>query len=166
MVKTSPLTGTIDWAGPMRGQGRRHLAGEGQRQRSGRRRDSNRGAVTGAESYDRLVKRWGLAGLTVVLLAVLAFGLWWIASPRLAEGDRLGFALQVAVYGLLSGSVACWLGKSAGRGAERDAARRAAEALRNRRERLEAQLAARTAEREEIAARIAENPRLTGGPRP
>jgi len=112
------------------------------------------------------VKRWGLAGLTVLFLAVLAFGLWWIASPPLADGDRLGFALQVAFYGLLSGGVAYGLGKSAGRGAEREAARRAAGVLRTRRERLEAQLAARTAEREEIATRIAENPRLTGGPRP
>jgi len=128
--------------------------------------DANRGVLADAESYDRLVKRWGLAGLTVLFLAVLAFGLWWIASPRLADGDRLGFALQVAFYGLLSGGVAYWLGKSGGRGAEREAARRAAEVLRTRRERLEAQLAARTAEREEIATRIAENPRLTGGPRP
>jgi len=118
------------------------------------------------ESYDRLVKRWGLTGLTVLLLAVGAFGLWWIASPRLAEGDRLGFALQVAFYGLLSGGVAYWLGKSAGRDAEREAARKAAEVLRIRRERLEAQIATRIAEREEIATRIAENPRLTGGPRP
>ena len=112
------------------------------------------------------MKGWGLAGLTVLLLAVGAFGLWWIAFPRLAEGHRLGFALQVAIYGLLSGGVAYWLGKWAGRGAEREAARRAAEVVRARRERLEAQLAARTAEREEIATRIAENPRLTGGPRP
>lgn len=111
------------------------------------------------------MKGWGLAGLTALFLAVLAFGLWWMVSPRLAEGDRLAFALQVAFYGLLSGGVAYWLGKSAGRGAEREAARRAAEVLRTRRERLEAQIAARTAEREEIASRIAENPRLTGGPR-
>jgi hypothetical protein len=89
-----------------------------------------------------------------------------MASPRLAEGDRFGFALQVVFYGLLSGSVAYWLGKSAGRGAERNAARRAAEVLKTRRERIEAQIAARTAEREEIATRIAENPRLTGGPPP
>ena len=69
------------------------------------------------------MKRWGLAGLTVLFLAVLAFGLWWIASPPLADGDRLGFALQVAFYGLLSGGVAYWLGKWTGRGAEREAAR-------------------------------------------
>jgi hypothetical protein len=128
--------------------------------------DSVGNPASSPESYDRLVKGWGLAGLTFLLLAVLAFGLWWIASPRLAEGDRLGFALQVAFYGLLSGGVAFWLGKSAGRGAEREASRRAAEVVRTRRERLEAQLAARMAEREEIATRIAENPRLTGGPAP
>jgi hypothetical protein len=110
------------------------------------------------------VKGWGFAGLTLLLLAVLAFGLWWMASPGLADGDRIGFALQVAFFGLLSGGVAYWLGKSAGRSAEREAARRAAEVVRTRRERLEAQLAARIAEREEIATRIAENPRLTGGP--
>ena len=112
------------------------------------------------------MKRWGSAGLTVVLVAILAFGLWWIASPRLAEGDRLGFAMQVAFLVLLSGSVAYWLGKSAGRDDEREAARKAAEALRIRRERTEAQIATRKAERDQIAARPAENPRLTGGPRP
>jgi len=112
------------------------------------------------------VKGWGFAGLALLLLAVLAFGLWWMASPQLAEGDRLGFALQVAFFGLVSGGVAYWLGRSAGRSAEREAARRAAEVVRTRRERLEAQLAARTAEQEEIATRIAENPRLTGGTRP
>lgn len=132
------------------------------------------GVPTGGESYDRLVKRWGLAGLTAVLLVVLAFGLWWIASPRLAEGDRLPFALQVAFSVLLSGGVAYWLGTWAGRDAEREAARRAAEAQRTRRERMEAQIAARRAEREQIAARMAElekiaarpaeNPRLSGGP--
>lgn len=118
------------------------------------------------ESYDRLVKRWALAGLTVVLLTVLAFGLWWIASPGLAEGDRLGFALQVAFFGLLSGSCAFWLGRSAGRDAEREAARKAEEVVRVRRARMEAQLATRLAERDQIAARTAENPRLPGGTPP
>lgn len=132
--------------------------------------------LTYRESYDRLVKRWALAGLTVVLVTVLAFGLWWISSPGLAEGDRLGFALQVAFFGLLSGSCAFWLGRSAGRDAEREAARKAAEVVRVRRERMDAQLAARRAERDQLAARLAEreqiaarpaeNPRLTGGTPP
>ncbi len=108
--------------------------------------------------------RWALAGLTVVLVAGLAVGLWWIASPRLAEGDRLGFALQLGLFGLLSGGVAFMFGSWAGRDAEREAARRAAEARKTRHERIEAQLAARKAEREQIAARLAQNPRLTGGP--
>lgn len=122
------------------------------------------------------MKRWALAGLAAVLLAVVAFGLWWIASPRLAEGDRLLFALQVAFTVLLSGGVAFGLGKLAGRDAEREAAREAVEALQIRRQRMEAQIAARRAEREQIAARMAEpkqiaarpaeKPRLTGGPSP
>jgi len=122
--------------------------------------------LTCGESYDRLVKRWAAAGLTVVLVLVLAFGLWWITSPRLAEGDRLGFALQVAFYGLLSGGVAYWLGNSSGGDAERAAARKVTEAFRIRRERMEAQLATRRAERDQIAAGPAENPRLTGGTPP
>jgi hypothetical protein len=108
--------------------------------------------------------RWALAGLTVVLVAGLAFSFWWIGSPRLAEGDRLGFALQVLLFALLSGGVAFSLGVLTGRDAEQQAARKAAEARRIRSQRIEAQLAARKAEREQIAARLAENPRLTGGP--
>lgn len=117
--------------------------------------------------------RWATAGLTIVLLAGLAFGLWWITSPQLPEGDRLGFALLVGLFGLLSGSIAYLLGTWAGHDAQRGAARRAAEELRARRDRMEAQLAARRAERDQILAGAAqnprltgENPRLTGGPHP
>lgn len=95
-------------------------------------------------------------------MAALAFGIWWVVSPGLAEGDRLGFALLVALFGVMTGIVAYGQGLWAGHDSERDAARRAAEELRVRRERTEAQLAARRAERDQIFARAAENPRLTG----
>lgn len=108
--------------------------------------------------------RWASAGLTAVFVAALAFGLWWITSLQLPEGDRLGFALLVGLFGLLSGSVAYVMGNWAGRDGQREAGRKAAEELRARRERMEAQLAARRAERDQIVAGLAENPRLTGGP--
>lgn len=117
--------------------------------------------------------RWASAVLTAVLIAALAFGLWWVASPGLAEADRLGFALLVVVFGLLSGIIAYGQGLWAGHDSERDAARKSAAELRVRRERMEAQLAARRAERDQILAGLAENPRLagekprlTGGPPP
>lgn len=110
--------------------------------------------------------RWATAVLTVVLVGGLAFGFWWITAPGLPEGDRLGFALLVGLFGLLSGGVAYLLGNWAGRHGEREAARSAAEALRIRRERMEAQLAARRAERDQILAGAGQNPRLTGGPPP
>ena len=96
-----------------------------------------------------------------------------MASPALAEGDRLAFALLIVVFGLLSGIVAYGQGLWAGHDSERDAARRAATELRARRERMDAQIAARRAERDQILAGAAqnprlagENPRLTGGPQP
>jgi hypothetical protein len=95
-------------------------------------------------------------------MAGLAFGLWWVASPTLAEADRLAFALLIVVFGLLSGIVAYGQGLWAGHDKERDAGRRAAEELRARRERMDAQLAARRAERDQIHAAAAENPRLAG----
>ena len=105
-----------------------------------------------------------MAGLTVVLVGGLAVGLWWITSPQLPETDRLAFAVLVAFFGLVAGGAAFGLGLFAGRLAERDSARRAAEAQRIRHQRIDAQLASRRAEREQIAARLAENPRLPGGP--
>lgn len=115
--------------------------------------------------------RWASAVFTAVLIAALAFGLWWVVSPGLAEGDRLGFAVLVVLFGMLSGIVAYAQGLWAGHDSERDAARRAAAELRARRERMEAQLAARRAERDQILAGAArnprlagDNPRLTGGP--
>jgi hypothetical protein len=112
------------------------------------------------------VLRWATAVFTAVLLAGLAFSLWWVASPALAEGDRLAFAFLVVLFGLLSGSVAYGLGLWAGHDSERDAARRAAAEQQARRERMETQLATRRAERDQIRAGAAQNPRLTGGPPP
>jgi hypothetical protein len=112
------------------------------------------------------VLRWASAVLTAGFIAVLAFGLWWVASPGLAEGDRLAFALLVVLFGLLSGIVAYGQGLWAGHDSERDAARRAAAEQQARRDRMEAQLAARRAERDQIRAGAAQNPRLTGGPPP
>ncbi|MGH2484272.1 MAG: hypothetical protein ACRDE9_07430 [Candidatus Limnocylindria bacterium] len=117
--------------------------------------------------------RWASAVLTAVLIAALAFGLWWVASPGLAEGDRLAFAVLLVLFGMMSGVVAYGQGLWAGHDSERDAARRAAAELHGRRDRMEAQLAARRAERDQILASAAqnprlagENPRLTGGPPP
>lgn len=108
------------------------------------------------------VLRWASAVLTAVLMAGVAFGLWWVASPGLADGDRLGLASLIVVFGLLSGIVAYGQGLWAGHDSERDAARKAAVELRARRERMEAQLAARRAERDQILAGAAQNPRLAG----
>jgi hypothetical protein len=133
--------------------------------RAGKQPNAPAAFAEAEKSYDRLVKRWGSAGLALVLIAVLGSGLWGVASPGLAESERFGFAMQVALFGLLSGSVTFWLGRWAGRKDEREAARKAADELRARRERLDAQLAARRAELEQITAGRAENPRLTGGMR-
>ena len=106
--------------------------------------------------------RWASAVLTGVFMAGLAFGLWWVASPALAEGDRLGFAVLIALFAVVVGTVAYGQGLWAGHDSQRDAGRRAAAEQQARRERMDAQLAARRAERDQILAGAAENPRLTG----
>jgi Tfp pilus assembly protein PilO len=99
------------------------------------------------------------AGTTLVTLGViaaLAAGFWLLVSPSVPDGDRLLLALEVGVVVLVAGAVAYLLGQIGGRVTERQAGREAAEELKIRHERQEAQIVARQAERAQIAAREAE----------
>jgi len=104
----------------------------------------------------------GTVLVTVGVLAALGVGFWLLASALVPEEDRLVLAFEVGLLVLLTGAVAYVLGQVGGRMSERQAGRQAAEELRLRRERGAAELAARQAERAQIAAREADAVRRLG----